>query len=385
MPQKIKLSELVHEIQDTLQSRFEGETFWITTQIIDVKKQEGVRRCYLKFIEKENNIVTTELRGVFWSNYYDQIEDFEKFTKQKFADGIEITCKVQVKFHAKFGLSLEALQIDFAYTLGTIELERQQTLDRLLKENPATIRLLDGVYRTFNNTLPLSTVMQRVALLTAPESDGQRDFKQEMIKNKHGYSFSIAEFLTQIQGDSAHLLILQQLRLIEKEKRNFDVVAIVRGGGSQTDFKPFDDYEVCRQIAGFSIPVITGIGHDRNTSIADLMARQQKTPTKVASLIVDHNLEFENRLLELKERFLANVSDLLQRAKTDLSELKRLVRLVSPSTILSKGFAIVQIGDRIIIDPKMIKADSRLKTQLKNETIHSTVTTKAKNENRFDL
>ena len=385
MPQKIKLSELVHEIQDTLQSRFEGETFLITTQIIDVKKQEGVRRCYLKFIEKENNIVTTELRGVFWSNYYDQIEDFEKFTKQKFADGIEITCKVQVKFHPKFGLSLEALQIDFAYTLGTIELERQQTLDRLLKENPATIRLLDGVYRTFNNTLPLPTVMQRVALLTAPESDGQRDFKQEMIKNKHGYSFSIAEFLTQIQGDSAHLLILQQLRLIEKEKRNFDVVAIVRGGGSQTDFKPFDDYEVCRQIAGFSIPVITGIGHDRNTSIADLMARQQKTPTKVASLIVDHNLEFENRLLELKERFLANVSDLLQRAKTDLSELKRLVRLVSPSTILSKGFAIVQIGDRIIIDPKMIKADSRLKTQLKNETIHSTVTTKAKNENRFDL
>ena len=385
MPQKIKLSELVNEIQDTLQFRFEGETFWITTQIVDVKKQEGVKRCYLKFIEKENNVVTTELRGVFWSNSYAQIEDFEKFTKQRFSDGIEITCKVQVKFHPKFGLSLEALQIDFAYTLGTIELERQQTLDRLLKENPATIRMLDGVYRTFNNTLALPTVIQRIALVTAPNSDGQRDFMQEAAKNKHGYTFSITEFLTQIQGDNAHHLILQQLRLIEKKQKNFDVVVIVRGGGSQTDFKPFDDYEVCRSIAGFQLPVITGIGHDRNTSITDLMARQQKTPTKVASLIVDHNLEFENLVLELKERFRASVSDRLETAKNDLSEMKRLVRLVSPSTILNKGFAIIMSEGKIVTDPKFIKANSQLQTQLKDETIHSTVTKKTKNENRFDL
>ncbi len=385
MSRKIKLSELVDEIQDTLQLRFEGETFWVTTQIIDVKKQEGVRRCYLKFIEKENNVVTTELRGVFWSNSYAQIEDFEKFTKQRFSDGIEITCKVQVKFHPKFGLSLEALEIDFAYTVGTLELERQQTLDRLLKENPTTIRLMDGVYRTFNNTTALPTVIQRIALVTAPNSDGQRDFMQEVEKNKHGYSFFITEFLTQIQGDNAHHLILEQLRLIEQKKVDFDVVVIVRGGGSMTDFKPFDEYEVCRFIAGFPLPIITGIGHDRNTSIADLMARQQKTPTKVASLVVDHNLEFENRVFELKDRFLASVSNRLETAKNDLGEMKRVVRLVSPSTILNKGFAMIMSEGKIITNPKMIKAHSQLQTQLKNETIHSTVTKKTKNENQFDL
>ena len=385
MPRKIKLSELVDEIQGSLQIRFEGETFWITTQIVDVKKQEGVRRCYLKFIEKEYGIITTEIRGVFWSTYYDQIENFEKFTKQKFTDGIEITCSVQVRFHPKFGLSLEAQQIDFAYNLGTLELERQQTLDRLLKENPGTIRLLDGVYKTFNNSLPLPTVIQRIALVTAPHSDGQRDFRQEMEKNKHGYAFSITEFLTQIQGDNAHHLILQQLKLVEQKKKAFDVVVIVRGGGSQTDFKPFDEYEVCRHIAGFPLPVITGIGHDRNTSITDLMARQQKTPTKVASLIVDHNLEFENEILELKDRFHTLVSELIQNAKSDLSEMRRLIRLVSPSTILNKGFAIVMSDDKIITDPKMIKANSNLQTLLKNETIHSTVTRKTKNENQFDL
>ena len=385
MSAKIKLSELVEEIQNAIQDRFEGETFWITAQIIDVKKQAGARRCYLKFIEKENNLITTEIRGVFWSSYYSQLEDFEKFTKQNFADGIEITCNVRIKFHPKYGFSLEVLQIDFAYTLGTLEIERQQTLDRLLKENPTTIRLVDGFYRTFNNCLSLPLVIQRIALITAPNSDGQRDFRQELEKNKHGYAFSIKEFLTPIQGDTAHQLILQQLLLIEQEKQNFDVVAIVRGGGSQTDFKPFDDYELSRYVAAFPLPVIAGIGHDRNTSIVDMMSRQQKTPTKVASLLVDHNFEFESRLLALKDRFFDMVMELMRRAKNDLKETTRLVKLSSPDTILNKGFAILLLDDKIVTDPKNIHENSRMQAILKNEIIHSTVTKKTKNENRFDL
>jgi len=377
---KIKLSELVEHIQETIQDRFEGEVFWVTTQIVDVKKQESSRRCYLKFIEKEGNNIITEVRGVFWSFYYSQIEDFEKFTNQKFADGIEITCLVRVRFHPKFGLSLEALQLDFAHTLGTLEMERQQTLDRLLNENPKNIRLIDGTYRTFNHSLQFPLLIKRIALITAPNSDGQRDFRQETERNKHGYSFVIKEFLTQIQGDTAHLLILQQLHLIESQKENFDVVVIVRGGGSQTDFKPFDHYEICRYIAGFPLPIITGIGHDRNTSIADMMARQQKTPTKVASLIVDHNLDFENNLIALKERFFNNVSALLEDAKNDLTRMKRFVKLASPSTILKKGFAIVMVDNKIITDPKKIKVDSIIQTLLKNEVISSTVILKEKNE-----
>jgi exodeoxyribonuclease VII large subunit len=381
MPPKLKLSELVDHIQETIQDRFEGEIFWITTQIVDVKKQESLRRCYLKFIEKENNAIITEVRGVFWSFYYNWIEDFEKFTKQKFADGIEITCLVRVKFHPKFGLSLEALQIDFAYALGTLEIERQQTLERLLKENPSTIKLLDGVYRTYNHSLPFPTVIQRIALITAPGSDGQRDFKQETEKNKHGYAFAITEFLTQIQGDQAHQLILQQLKLVETKKENFDVVVIVRGGGSQTDFKPFDNYELCRDIAGFPLPVVTGIGHDRNTSIADMMARQQKTPTKVASLIVDHNLDFENNLQSLKERFFDSVSGLLDGAKNDLVKMKRLVKLSSPAAILNRGFAIVKVDNKIVTDPKKIKEGTQMETFLKDKIIHSTVTGKTNDEN----
>jgi exodeoxyribonuclease VII large subunit len=380
MPAKIKLSELVDQIERTIHSRFEDETFWITTQITDVKKQPGVRRCYLKLIEKENGQITAEMRAVFWSYYYGQVEDFEKFTNQTFADGLEITCNVRVRFHAKYGLCLDVLQIDFAYTLGTLEIERQKTLDRLEVENPLTIKLVDGLYRTFNNTLPFPLVVQRIALVTAPESDGQRDFRQEIEKNRHGYAFSVKDFVSPMQGETAHQLIAFQLEEIEKKKHLFDVVAIVRGGGSQTDFKPFEDYHLAKRVAEFPIPVVTGIGHDRNTSIVDKMARAHKTPTKAASMLVEHNFEFENRLLALRDRFFDGVENLIHSARTDLKEMSRLVKLASPESILAKGFAIITINHRIIVDPKEIIPNQKIETHLKNSVIHSTVNHKTIHE-----
>ncbi len=381
MPQKIKLSELVDQIKGTLQQRFAGEVFWITSEITNVKPQEVSRPYrFITFIEKENNTTKAQINGVFWSNALDQIDQFEKATKQPFVSGLELTCKVRVAFNNRYGLQLEVLEIDYSYAVGKIEIERQQTIERLIKENPTTIKLIDGQFRTFNNSLPLPILIQKIALITAPNSDGQRDFKKEMENNKHEYAFSVVEFLTQIQGDNAHTLILQQLKLIEQEKEKFDLVVIVRGGGSQTDFKPFDDYELSKYAAGFPLPILTGIGHDRNTSIVDLMCFQYKTPTKVATFILDHNFEFEAAILDFKERVSARVKDLFENAKADLKEMKRLVKSLSPSTILNRGFAMITINDEIITDPTKIKVNSQLQTILRNEIIHSTVTSKTKNE-----
>ncbi len=383
--QKIKLSELTELIQDTFQENFGGEVFLITAQITDVTRKEADRRCYLKFIEKENGKTTAEIRAVFWSNYYPQIENFEKQTGQRFANGIEITCMVRVRFHPVYGLNLDVLQIDLAHTLGTLELERQQTLERLLKENLQTIQLYDGVYRTFNNRLPLPLAIENIALITAQSSDGQRDFLQEINKNKHGYTFNTKEFLVTIQGDNAHKQILEQLAQIEKERDKFDVVAIVRGGGSQTDFKPFEDYELSKCVANFLIPVFTGIGHDRNQSIVDLMAREQKTPTKVASFFVEHNFEFENKLIELRTSFFALVREQLETAKDDLKNAKRIVKLASPQAILDRGFAIVTSKNKIVTNPDDIEQNAELQTLLRNEIIHSVVTKKTKNEKGLDV
>jgi exodeoxyribonuclease VII large subunit len=273
------------------------------------------------------------------------------------------------------------MQIDVAHTLGILELERQRTLEKLLKENPGTIQLFDGVYKTYNNRLQLPLVIENIALITAPNSDGQRDFLQEIKRNKHEYTFTVTEFTTTIQGDTAHKLILEQLKLIETSKQKFDVVAIVRGGGSQTDFRPFDDYELSKYVANFSIPIFTGIGHDRNQSIVDLMAREQKTPTKVASLFIEHNFEFENLLIDLKARLANAAKEELENAKEELNQAKRIVKLSSPQAILNRGFAIIMSNNKIIVDPKTIQENTELQTILKDEVIHSTVTKKTKNEN----
>ena len=379
------LTDLLNDIQDTLQARFEGEAFWIHATAMNVKRQPTSRRCYLTLEDYEGSTKTAEAKAVFWANSYSEIESFEKATGQKFKDGIQIICKVRIRYHKVYGLNLDVIGIDFAHTLGVLELERQRTLDRLLKENPTTVQLFDGVYRTYNNRLPLPLLIQNIALITAPNSDGQRDFLQELTLNRHGYSYNVTEFLTTIQGDSAHLLILEQLNKIKQSGQAFDVVAIVRGGGSQTDFKCFDEYELCNAVANFAIPVFTGIGHDRNQSIVDLMAREQKTPTKVAAMLVEHNFEFENRLIDLKLRIADAVQTSLQNAKDNLRNAKRIIKLASPQAILDRGFAMLMVDGKIVTDPKLISENTKIQTVLRDEVIYSTVTEKKKNGKRTKL
>jgi exodeoxyribonuclease VII large subunit len=375
----IRLSEFISEIEDCLNETFYGDTFWVTTEISDVNKKPDKRWCYLKLIEKEGKNVTAEIGAVFWTPGYAYIEKFEKETKQLFKDGLEITCRVKVTFHKRWGLKLEVVEIDYAYTLGKLEAERQATLDRLVKENPDHVKFVGEQYYTYNKSLPLPIVVQRIALITAPESDGQRDFKQELINNPFGYAFHVDEFVTQIQGDKAHEFILGKLLLIEAQKDKYDVVTIVRGGGSQLDLKAFDAYELAKAVASFPIPILTGIGHDRNTSIVDLMARQEKTPTKVANVLIQRNFQYEQRIVELKDRMRYSVDTLFTNAKNNLKEIKRFVKASNPLTILKKGFAIVKMEGAIITNPADIAIGSNIDIQFDKETIVSTVTKKKKN------
>ena len=189
MPIAQKLSTLISEIDATIQNRFAGKSFWIKAEITDVKKYTDKRWCFLKFIEKDGNTITSEMKGVFWSNTYHHVQNFERETQQPFASGLEITCNVRVRFHKRFGLDLEVLAIDFAYAIGQLEIERKQTLERLVKENAGVRQMSNGNFSTLNNRLELPTVFQKIALITAPNSDGQRDFKEVIEGNRYGYAF----------------------------------------------------------------------------------------------------------------------------------------------------------------------------------------------------
>ncbi len=385
MSNAITLSELTQEIQNTLDERFAGQSFWISAEISDVKKQNVSKRCYLKLIERSGSTTLAELKAVFWSNSYDQIEAFEKSTKQEFVNGLKIICLVKVRFHQIYGLNADVLQIDIAHSLGTIELERQATLDKLLKENPNEIQQIGEYYRTISNSLPLPIVVQRIALITAVNSDGQRDFLKEISENKFGYQLEVREYLCTIQGDTAHELIIQQLNEIEKEKDHFDVVAIVRGGGSQTDFEPFEKYDLAKKVALFPLPIFTGIGHDRNISIVDLMARPYKTPTKVAAQLIEYNFEFENLMLRLKERFDQEAIQLMHSAKEELSKVKRLVKMASPSSTLKRGFAIISKNKKIVVHPTQISLGDTVDIELMNEILTSQILKKEIHEKGNDL
>ena len=385
MSNAITLSELTQEIQNTLDERFAGQSFWISAEISDVKKQNVSKRCYLKLIERSGSTTLAELKAVFWSNSYDQIEAFEKSTKQEFVNGLKIICLVKVRFHQIYGLNADVLQIDIAHSLGTIELERQATLEKLLKENPNQIQQIGEYYRTISNSLPLPIVVQRIALITAVNSDGQRDFLKEISENKFGYQLEVREYLCTIQGDTAHELIIQQLNEIEKEKDHFDVVAIVRGGGSQTDFEPFEKYDLAKKVALFPLPIFTGIGHDRNISIVDLMARPYKTPTKVAAQLIEYNFEFENLMLRLKERFDQEAIQLMHSAKEELSKVKRLVKMASPSSTLKRGFAIISKNKKIVVHPTQISLGDTVDIELMNEILTSQILKKEIHEKGNDL
>lgn len=347
MTRRLQLSELVAIIQETIEDRFYEDSFWITAEITDVKKYDSKRWCFLKFIEKQGNTIATEMQAVFWANAFQQIILFERITKQPFKNGIEISCRVQVKFHPKYGLKLEVLEIDSSYALGQMEMEHQQTLDRLLKENPYHIHLIDDEYITTNKQLKLPSVIQHIALVTAPNSDGQRDFKQELLNNHYDYHFEITEFLTQIQGENAATLMVEKLEAIY-HRSDFDAVVIVRGGGSQTDLKPFDDYELARRIASFPTPVFTGIGHDRNTSIADLMARQLKTPTKVAAAIIDNNFRFENDVLQMAEKLEDLVTSILLDKQRQLEKWNERLDSIMTKTIDEKKIAVEVFRGKLI-------------------------------------
>lgn len=385
MQEHITLSALVEQIQDTIQQKFERQAYWVSARIMNVKKYEKNRRCYLNLEEYQHGSKTAEMKAVFWANYYDEIENFEKYIKQPFKDGTDIICKVKVRFHKLYGLNLDVLQIDIAHTLGALELERQKTLDKLLAENAATIQLVDDVYITLNNQLPLPPIIENIALITAPNSDGQRDFEQEILTNKHHYTFTITEYLTTIQGDNAHQFIVDQLKQIALSKHKYDVVAIVRGGGSLADFRPFENYELAAYVANFNIPILAGIGHDRNKSIVDMMAREYKTPTKVAATLIDHNFQFENKLMGLKARFFELAKLQIKNAEGKLDYARQIIKLSSPQAILNRGFAIVMQNNSIITNPAKLDINTTMQVILKDEIIYSTVTKKEKHAKGYEL
>jgi exodeoxyribonuclease VII large subunit len=303
----IKLSVLTGKIQQALSDVFAEQTWWVVADVTNHSFYAQKGYHYFDLVEKDANAggIVAKVAAVAWGNGAIRIKEFEIVTGQQFKNDIHVLIKVSVSYHQVHGLQIALLDIDTSFTVGQLEQQKQQTLIRLTTECADFIRKVGDRYITRNNQLPLRAVIQKIAVITSGNSAGYQDFRHTLDHNHFGYTFFIDNYFTVVQGETKAELVQQRLIDIYNTGIVYDAVVIIRGGGAQTDFLIFDTFILGRAVAKFPIPVITGIGHQKNETITDLMAHSAtKTPTKAAEFIIAHNRTFEESVISMQQTIL---------------------------------------------------------------------------------
>ena len=308
MEPKLSLSQLNALIKDALIDAFPS-TVWVVGEISELKENRS-GHCYLELIEKEDIEITARARATIWSYTYRMLKPyFETTTGQLFTQGLKILVQVTVEFHSSFGLSLNIKDIDPAYTVGDLALQRKEIIERLKTE---------GVF-DMNKELELPLVPQRIAVISSKTAAGYQDFINQLENNVHGFRFYHQLFEAYMQGTEAVPSIISALERIFMYEDFFDVVVIIRGGGTVADLSCFDNYELALNISQFLLPVITGIGHEKDDTIIDMVAHtRMKTPTAVAEFLITCAERFYKKLLSLEQEFFELSRRTLEFQKTKL-------------------------------------------------------------------
>ena len=298
-----KLSEIQEEIRDALQGRFPAAR-WIVAEISEIKENYS-GHCYLDLVEKDekSDKLLAKARATIWSTTYRMLKPyFETTTGYALVAGIKIMVSALVEYHPVYGLSLNIRDIDPGYTLGDVERKRQEILNRLEKE---------GVLNMNRETL-LPAVPQKIAVISSKTAAGYEDFVDQLLNNPFGYKFYLKLFPAAMQGENAESTIIRALEQIFSYGELFDLVVIIRGGGSKSDLACFDSYDLAFHVAQFPMPVITGIGHEQDDTITDMVAHTRlKTPTAVAGFLVDRLAAFEAALDEYGEALVKTSRNIL--------------------------------------------------------------------------
>lgn len=312
--QEFSLLELNNRIKNALLEAF-PETCWIRAEMSDVRTNAASGHCYLEFIEK--NPVTGQLvaraRGSIWAKTFRLLKPyFEMETGQQFASGLKVLVKVAVEFHELYGYSLTVLDIDPAYTLGDMVRRRMEIIRQLQEE---------GVF-TLNKELPFPTLPKRVAVITSPTAAGYEDFLNQLANNTAGYPFYTKLFPALMQGERTEESVIAALERIYQHLDCFDVVVIIRGGGATSDLNSFDSYLLAANCAQFPLPIITGIGHERDDTILDLVAHtRMKTPTAVAEFLIARMDKAAGELDSLQQSVSLLATEILSAQKNQLHTL----------------------------------------------------------------
>ena len=256
------------------------DEYWVQAELSDVRTN-STGHCYLEFIQKDprsNNLIA-KARGTIWANVYRLLKPyFEESTGQAFVSGIKVLVQVTVSFHELYGYSLTVQDIDPTYTLGDMARRRREILKQLEEEGVLTL----------NKELEMPVLPQRIAVVSSPTAAGYGDFCHQLKNNSRGFFFHTELFPALMQGDRVEESVLSALDAILNRQEDFDAVVIIRGGGATSDLSGFDTYLLAAACAQFPLPIITGIGHERDDTVLDSVAHTRvKTPTAAAEYLIN--------------------------------------------------------------------------------------------------
>ena len=276
------LLEVTKSIQKTLSERYTS-SFWVKAEMNKLNLYPQSGHCYPDLVEKKDGKIIAEIMANIWKDDYRRINNnFLNVLKEPLKSGINILFCAKINYTPENGLRLRIIDIDPSYSLGNLEKEKQETINKLK---------LEGIYNT-NRTLQLSLLPKRIAIISVQTSKGYSDFVQIIESNPWGYKLFMMLFPALLQGDRAAETIMNQLARIKKVKDHFDAVAIIRGGGGDVGLTCYNNYELSKAIALFPIPVITGIGHSTNETVSEMIAfKNAITPTELADFLLQkfHN------------------------------------------------------------------------------------------------
>ena len=348
MKETLSLYELGRLIRLTL-SRGLPDAYWVRAELSEVREAYN-GHCYIELVQKaeRGNALVAKARGTIWASIYNMLRPyFENATGQRFAAGINVLMQVTVDYHEQYGLSLTVHDIDPTYTLGDMARRRREILRQLEAEGVLTL----------NKELHMPLLPQHIAVISAAGAAGYGDFCDQLMNNPYGFAFYPRLFPAVMQGDKVESSIIAALDTIAAERDHWDVVVIIRGGGATSDLSGFDTYPLAANCAQFPLPIITGIGHERDDTVLDTVAHTRvKTPTAAAEYLIGALADAAAHHEALVHRLTMGLTQRLHREEQRLQQL---------ATRLPAGFAIMQARQQ----HRMAQIESTLHTALQHTLI----------------
>lgn len=381
----VGLYDLNCQISACVEQQF-AVPIWVSAEVVGLSENR-TGHCYLELMEKnDNGVIVAKAKATIWASLYKLIKPyFLRETGMPLAVGMTVALLVEVVFHPNYGASLNVKDINPSYTIGNRMLQRNKVISRLQT---------DGVFG-MNKELPMPILIRRIAVVTAQTAAGYGDFINELTKNQWGFAFQVTLFPALVQGEMAEASMVRALHQVAEQADSFDVVVVIRGGGSVADLACFDGYELAYTVTQMPLPVIAGIGHDRDVSVLDMVAGLSlKTPTAVAQYMVQTLVDVAEKVLTCQDRISRAVQHLLQRYEQRLATiemmlplcanrcleqkqhrlqlLERTVALLSPQSILKKGYTMT-LKNGVVASLQDLQAGDEISTVFHNGSVASVV------------